>query len=83
MATDRNDALLATISGQLGDLAGLLADIRDRLPAPVQEAEPVVEVAPESDVEPEPVLLEEPVAPAVPARKPGRRAPKAKTKEAP
>lgn len=94
MATDRNDALLQELSGQLGDIAGLLGEIRDRLPAS-DAGSPEPADAPDPDAE---ILLEEPATPniapdvelltepTIPARRSARktaprRAPK--TEEAP
>lgn len=73
MATDRNDALLSVISQQLGDLAGLLGEIRDRLPAEPAAVEPVAgepveldEPATDPEPTPEAVPLQEPAVPPAP-----------------
>lgn len=90
MATDQNDELLRTLSAQLGDIAGLLGEIRDRFPAPsvvgpdeadvVELSEPArddrtVEVELAEPEDPAPTPDAAPLSePATPARKAAKKA---------
>jgi hypothetical protein len=99
VATDQNDELLRALSGQLGDIAGLLGEIRDRLPEPAEASsgpgeelnvvelrEPATDQDParaEADIELAEPGLPAPTPDAALLREPTTPARKAATKVAP